>query len=1489
VKENKFDVFLRQSDFASPILKQAKLNHVTIDPAKKLWTFDILLEEVIAPEALFAFIQTMKSYFFKPSVLRGIDVVIHYQKHADIGPYAKVYFDFVVLELAKDKASFLVLKNFKASFDRNTYTLIVDPDSTYVKEYFATLKTFFQQLGFSIGFELQVAEDLVPVSQLIESSIDEQNTLLKEKKKVIKKQESVETKKRVFSRKRNPDAVAIREIPIDQYRLDQYKNEKGDTKFVVEGVIDRVEVRRLKRSELLTLVIADEDDAIYAKRFLNTDEDKEFARALKEGDRVSVIGIAEFDTFQKTVVLMLKQSNCITYLNATPKTERTDHAKKKRIEFHVHTKMSSMDAVTDVEEYVDRATKWGHEAIAFTDHNNLHAYPEIAKVCYKKKIKPIYGVELDFVDEARFRMTTPVKEDRNLKDATFVVFDIETTGLSITRDKIIEIGAVKVVSNTIVERFQTFVNPDEPLTDATTKFTSITDEMVRDAPTIDQAMISFLDFAKDSILVAHNASFDVGHIKENARVLGLDFNSDYVIDTLNMARYFYHESLKRFNLKAVAKHFKVNLEQHHRADADAEATAQILLTMLSDLTKRKIRTYSEIDRSIDLREAWKHEKPYHINVLVQNQKGYKNLFRLISDALTDHFHSGPRTLSSVLKTYREGLLVGSGCSHGNVFEAALNGDDETLKEAIAFYDYIEVQPPEAYRHLKADLGEYADEIIEAVITKIVRYAKEAGKIVIATGDVHYLDQKDVLYREIYIRTPLVGGGIHDLFPYDRMPDQYFLSTEEMLERMRFLGDDLAAEITIENTHVLNRKIDRIKAFPDDLYSLPDDAFKDTLGIESITDEVRRLVYDKLQYLYGNEPHPYITERVSRELSNIIDNRFAPIYYMSHLLVKKSLEDGYLVGSRGSVGSSLVATLLDITEVNPLRPHYRCPNGDFTAFYFTEEEIHRYGVTPEQKAFFQELKAAQSGYDLKEADCPICGAKLAKDGHNIPFETFLGFKGDKVPDIDLNFSGEYQAKAHAYVRELLGEDHTFRAGTIQTVAERNAFGYVKGYLEDKNLTFRKAQIERLAKKIQGVRRSTGQHPGGIVVVPKSQSIFDVTPIQYPANDTNSEWKTTHFDYHSFESNLLKLDILGHDDPTMLKYLMDYVNLNPDDFPFDRAQDIPVDDPRVYRIFSRVDAFNVDDDDAKKEIGSFGIPEFGTPFTRQMLTAIRPNTFAGLVKISGLSHGTDVWLKNAQALIDNTTQYGTIDFNDIIACRDDIMVQLAEFGLEPDRAFEIMEFVRKGKPSKDPVKWLEYEQEMRQNGVPEWYIWSAGQIKYMFPKAHATAYVIMAMRIAWFKVYKPLLFYSAFFSKRASHFEYDTMVAGKSAIRKRIIELSQGYGRTAKDENLLVTLSVAHEMVLRGFTFLPVDIHTSLATTFRMEEGGLRMPFSTIDGLGAAVAEDVCNNRLERPFDSVADIKRRTRLNKTLFDKLMDYGAFGDLKSENNVIDDGLFAL
>lgn len=1486
MKKDKFQLFLEQSKFQNQILNQAILNEVSINTIEKKWQFNITLSEVLAPEVLLPFLQQLKSYFYVPRILSGVDVKINYLKNDLFDQVALAYFDYAILELAKEKARFLVLKNFQTQYENQTFTVHIDQDSTYVSEYFSDIQDVFNRFGFTVTIKYEVVTTLTPVSKMIESSIVEQEKVMEQKVVYAKQASKSQTARKTFSKKSSALAVPIKEIPIDQYRLDQYKNEKGDVLFLIEGIISKLELKSLSTTQLLTFVLGDDDDAIYIKRFVKSEKDRELADSLHDGDFIQVEGRANFDTFQKDVVLF---ADAINFIEKNKKEERMDRAKDKRIEFHVHTKMSNMDAVTDVFEYVDQAIKWGHEAIAFTDHNGLYAYPDIFKATKGKDIKPIYGVELDFVDDTQFKITSDVSDTRMLKDLTYVVFDIETTGLSSTRDKIIEIAAVKIESGAITERYQTFINPGESLSNFTTELTDITDEMLAPAPFIEEELPNFLAFCKGSVLVAHNALFDIGHIRENANRLGLSFDDTLIIDTLNLARYFYNQELKRFNLKAVAKYFKVKQEQHHRAEDDAYVTAQIWLLMLTDLLARGIKQFDQINESIDDKESWKHIMPYHVMVLTQTQAGYKNLFKLISDALTTHFYSGPRTLKSVLEKYREGLLIGSGCANGNVFEAALNQSDIELKEAISYYDYIEVQPPQAYKHLREGLGSHGEEIIEAIIAKIVRFATEQNKIVIASGDVHYLEKKDVLYREIYIRTPLVGGGIHELARYNTMPEQYFLTTDEMMKSMSFLGKELAYDIVVKNTHILNDMIDKIQAFPKQLYSLPNDAFKDLLGIESIADEVKRLVYDKMQYLYGSSPHQLVIDRAKRELKNIIDNDFAPNYYVSHLLVKKSLDDGYLVGSRGSVGSSLVATLLDITEVNPLKPHYRCPHGDFTVFYLTDEEVIHYGITPEQKAFQPFMKGIQSGYDLPTKKCPVCGEVLIKDGHDIPFETFLGFDGDKVPDIDLNFSGDYQSFAHAYVRELIGEDHTFRAGTIQTVAERNAYGYVKGYLEDKNIQVRSAQIERLAKKIEGVKRSTGQHPGGIVVVPKSKTIYDVTPIQYPADDVNSEWKTTHFDYHSFESNLLKLDILGHDDPTMIKFLMDYVEKHADEFPFKRAQDIPLDDPKVYELFSGTSVIGVKEHEIMSEVASYAIPEFGTPFTRQMLIDTKPKTFAGLVKISGLSHGTDVWLKNAQSLVTGKTDYGKIPFNDIIGCRDDIMVQLQQFGLEPLKAFEIMEFVRKGKPSKDKATWLTYEQEMRKNSVPEWYIWSASQIKYMFPKAHATAYVIMAMRIAWFKVHKPLLFYSGFFSKRVDQFDYEVMVAGANAIRNKLVSLNESYNLKVKDENLIVTLGVALEFTKRGYNFLPIDINLSDATTFTMEEKGLRMPFRAIDGLGEAVAYDIVQKRNEKMFTSRDDVKERTRINKTVFEKLETFGAFKDLNAENNVIDAGLFAL
>ena len=1478
---NKFELFLEQAKFQSNIIKNAKLENLVVDAKANVWTFQIILADIEAPEVLMAFIQTVKSYFFRPNIMEKIDVKIKYENTLELEKHGVRYIEQAIIELANEKARYLVLKNFKITSEDNNYFFLIDADSMYIKDYIKDILAVLKLYGIELSLKTKVTEDMPKTSKLLAKSIKEQEEVLFQKQ-IIKK----EVVRKTFTKKLNPQTVKISEIPIDLYRLDKYKNEKGDTNFIVEGKVLKLEVRKLTNTSLLSFVLADEEDAIYVKRFLRYDKDFELANSIQENENIQVEGRAEYDTYQKDVVLF---ANSINFISNGEKEERVDKAKEKRIEFHVHTKMSNMDGVTDVEEYIDQALKFGHEAIAFTDHNGLYAYPDIHSYTKGKPIKAIYGVELDFVDEEKFLIASKTDNDFLLKDATYIVFDIETTGLSPTRDKIIEIGAIKLEQGQVIDSFHSFVDPEEPLLDFTKNLTGITNEMLVGAPKNEEALPLFLKFIEGSTLVAHNALFDVGHIKENAKKLNLEFKNTAVIDTLNIARYYYKDKLKRFNLKALARYFKVKQEDHHRALDDANVTAQIWLSMLVDLQGLNIKNYYDLNNSLESEHIYKHARPYHVNVLVRNNIGYKNLFKIISNALTDSFYEGPRTRKNVFEQFREGLLIGSGCVNGDVFEAALYESDENLKENISYYDYIEVQPIEAYSHLIEDLGPNGKVILEATVSKIIRYAKEQNKIVIASGDVHYLHKSDRVYREMYIRIPLVGGGIHPLAKHEKMPEQYFLTTDEMLQRFQFLGSDLAEEIVIKNTHRLNKLIDKIQAFPSELYSLSDDAFKDNLNIDSIADEVKRLVYEKVMYVYGNEPHPIVTERVNRELTNIIENNFAPNYFMSYLLVKKSLEDGYLVGSRGSVGSSFVATMLDITEVNPLKPHYRCPNGDFTVFWLSEDEINKYGLTKEQRDFQKKFLNVKDGFDLSDANCPICGKKLEKDGHDIPFETFLGFKGDKVPDIDLNFSGEYQAKAHSYIRELLGEDYTFRAGTIQKVAERNAYGFVKGYLEDKNLEVRSAQIERLAKNIEGVKRSTGQHPGGIVIVPKGKTIFDVTPIQYPADDPASEWKTTHFDYHSFEENLIKLDILGHDDPTMIKFLMDYVYENPNEFPFNKATEIPLDDEKVYELFRGTDVIGVKPNEILSDVASYGVPEFGTPFTRQMLVDTKPNTFSGLVKISGLSHGTDVWLKNARSLINGETDFGKIPFDEIIGCRDDIMVQLIEFGMQPLKAFEIMEFVRRGRPGKDKVTWLNYEQEMKRHNVPLWYIWSASQIKYMFPKAHAAAYVIMAIRIAWFKVYKPLLFYSAFFSKRAVQFDYETMMSGSNAIRNLLISIQENFNRKIKEENLLVTLGVALEMTKRGFKFLPIDINLSEATSFVMEADGLRMPFNAVDGLGEAVAYDIVENRKIREFTSRDDVRERTKINKTVFEKLESYGAFSKLSVENNVIENGLFAL
>lgn len=1472
---SKYQLFLEQSNFKETAILTSTLNNVFVDEKNKIWRFEITFKEAPTPKGYDDFIDLINLSFTIKNVVNEIKVDFKVETNSWL-ENGLVYYHWLLEKIVSKKSSYSIFKNCDVKIEEESFYIVVDKQTAKNKQILKQFNSLFSYYGLTTNVDF-----------LIDEALETDVNVLKEKKAkaltetfVLPK---IEPKKEVkttnYKRSFKGEAVSpIKDIPHDNYELDTYMNTKSDAGFTIEGVIISSEIRQLKTTSLLIMTVADSDDAIVVKQFLNNQEQIEEASKYEENFLVRVSGRAQFDSYMTDVVIM---ANRIDFIEKVTKKERKDTEKVKRVELHLHTKMSNLDGVTSYKDYLDQALKWGHKAIAFTDHDGVYAFPDIYKHSRGKDIKPIYGVELNYVDETKFKIAYNDDKDLDLRKATYVVFDIETTDLSVKRGKIIEISAVKLSQMTIVDRFNTFVNPEEKLSEFTKSLTSIEDSDVVGAPKIEEVLPDFIDFIGDAILVAHNASFDLRHLYENMKKLHISRNFS-AIDTLNLARYHYPE-LKRFNLRAVSKYFKVDLKRHHRAESDSEATAEVFIKMLTDRLKT-ISTLDQLNTEIKLDEAYKHIFPNHIVLLAKNQTGYKNLLKIVSETLTTNFYDVPRLTRKTLETHKEGILVGSACYNGRVFEAALNETDQDLEEAMLMFDYIEVQHKDAYRHLLKGLGDDAEYELEAIIRNIVLTAKRLNKVVVATGDVHYLEKEDQIYRDIYINAKMVGGGIHNLASYEEMPIVNFLTTNEMLKKFSFLGEAYAEEIVVKNTNLINDQIEKVEALPSNLYTLRDGAFSN-IGINSIKEEVTKIVSENTLKLYGENPHQIIKERIDRELNNIIENEFGPIYYISHLLTKRSIEDGYLVGSRGSVGSSLIAHLMEITEVNPLKPHYYCKKCHFTAF---EEE--RAGLNGHHKEFQVYFKDISSGYDLPKQNCPVCNNQLTRDGQDIPFETFLGFNGDKVPDIDLNFSGEYQANAHKYVRELLGENNAFRAGTIQTVQERNAYGYVKGYLEEKNITnVRNAQVQRLAKSITDVKRSTGQHPGGIIVVPSHKEIYDVTPIQYPANEITGDWKTTHFDYHSFEDNLLKLDILGHDDPTMIKFLMDYVNKNPEKFPFKEATEIPLDDEKVYQLFYSTKSIGVTKEELDSEIASFGIPEFGTPFVRQMILETKPKNFAELVKVSGLSHGTNVWATNAQSLIKGDSPFKQIPFKDIIGCRDDIMVDLINFGMAPLKSFEIMEFVRKGKPSTAKKEWEEYANEMRRNNVPEWYTWSCGRIKYMFPKAHAVAYVLMAVRIAWFKVHYPVLFYSAFFSKRAIQFDHDIMVAGHNAIRNEIKELEKvpQYAQKAKDIDLLTMFYVAFEMTKRGYKFLPVDIHKSEATTFKIEGNALRMPFITIAGLGEQVAYQIIEEREKKEFLSLNDIKERTKINKTVFEFMEKCGAFGDLEEKTDIFKQGLF--
>jgi len=1195
---------------------------------------------------------------------------------------------------------------------------------------------------------------------------------------------------------------------------------EGLRNIAISGEIFKTEDRELRNGKFLkTIYVYDGETSITAKCFLNTAEE---GKDVKAGIYAKLKGSTSVDLYSKELTLM---ANHIVRLD---RKEREDTAPRKRIELHAHTVMSSMDAVTDTKKLIKTAIKWGHDAVAVTDHGVVQAYPDAMDTAGNKKeqfIKVIYGMEAYLVDD-----TEPiVTGDKNVPfTGDFVVFDIETTGFSNLNDRIIEIGAVKVSDGKITERFSSFVNPERPLPNEIIELTKITDSMVRDEPTIDKVLPEFLKFCGDDLLVAHNADFDMGFIRRNAQNLNIDFKNEQM-DTVPLARFLMPE-LKRHRLDTIAKKLGIPMGSHHRAVDDAQTTAVILMRFFEKMSDMDIEDTETLNLKYKENFDVRWGMPSHCVILARNQKGLKTIYELVSESHLSYFYRTPRILKSRLEKVRENLLLGSACSSGDLYQTILsNRDEEHIVKTASFYDYLEVMPIRNNGYLMEE-GRCTEEELKDHVKYIINLGGKLGKPVVATGDVHMMDFSDEPYRRIIKYCQGFSGKGS---PSPALP---FLTTDEMLKDFDFLPYDIRNEIVIDNTHKISDMIEPCIPIPYETFPPKMD------GAE---EEVRNMTFENAWKKYGKPLPEIVQKRIDRELDSIIGNGYAVLYLVAHKLVKKSLDDGYLVGSRGSVGSSLAATFTDITEVNGLPAHYICPECKYSEF-----------ITDGTGA---------SGVDLPPKDCPHCGTPLGREGHDIPFETFLGFEGDKEPDIDLNFSGEYQPVVHKYCEELFGKGFVFRAGTIGTVAEKTAMGYVRKYHEEKNLNVNRAEMERLAMGLTGIKRTTGQHPGGIMVVPSDNDIHNFCPVQRPADDTETDTITTHFDYHSISGRLLKLDILGHDDPTVLRMLQDITGIDP--------TTLPLNDLEVISIFTGTKALGVTPEDLGSPVGTYGIPEFGTKFVRQMLVDTQPKNFSDLVRISGLSHGTDVWLNNAQYYIAN----GDTDLAGCISLRDNIMIYLISCGLPPKDAFFITEHVRKGKGLKP-----EEEEEMRSYSVPEWYIESCKKIKYMFPKGHAVAYVTMAVRIAWFKVHMPLHYYATYFSVRAKDFDAELVMKGEGAVKARMDEIvAMGNDAPQKDQVMINVFEIVYEMFKRGFTFQNVDIYRSHPDKFLIEDNSLIPPLNAVNGVADAAAKSIAEAAKKGEFMSKEDFKIRTGSTKTVMEALENIGCFKGMGETNQI--------
>ena len=1432
---------------------QAEIEQVIVHKRSKVWEFHFVFENILPFELFLELKRGLKEEFSKTGNQASFEIKTRNQEFSR--ELLQAYYREAFSEGPCASQGFRsIYQNFQVRFENDQ--LIIEAYEAadtehFKKNHIPNLSKQLELFGFpKLSCILEKNEELTreeqeafhTENQMIVQAANEETLRAMEQLEQMAPPPPVEEKP-VFDFQAKKAAAKPKLDKAEITPMIEVNTEEN--RLVFEGVVFDVEHKVTRTGRvLINFKMTDYTSSFSMQKWVKNEEEAQKFDMIKKNSWLRVRGNVEVNNFTRDLTMNVQDIQEVVHYerkDLMPEGER-------RVEFHAHTNMSTMDALPEVEELVAKAAKWGHKAVAITDHGNVQSFPHGYKAAKKAGIQLIYGMEANIVEDRVPIVYNEVEMD--LSEATYVVFDVETTGLSAIYNDLIQVAASKMYKGNIIAEFDEFINPGHPLSAFTTELTGITDEHVKNAKPLVQVLKEFQEFCKDTVLVAHNATFDVGFMNANYERHGLPKITQPVIDTLEFARNLYPE-YKRHGLGPLTKRFGVALEHHHMANYDAEATGRLLFIFIKEVAeKHGVTDLARLNLDLISPDSYKKARVKHATIYVKNQVGLKNIFKLVSLSNTQYFEGVPRIPRTVLDAHREGLILGSACTEGEVFDAVVSQGVDAAVEVAKYYDFIEVMPPAIYAPLIAKEQVKDMEELHTIIKSLIEVGNRLGKPVLATGNVHYLEPEDEIYREIIVRSLGQGAMINRTIGHGEaaqpapLPKAHFRTTNEMLDEFAFLGEDLARKIVIENTNALAEIFEPVEVVKGDLY---------TPFIDQAEETVAELTYKKAFEIYGNPLPDIVDLRIEKELTSILGNGFAVIYLASQMLVQRSNERGYLVGSRGSVGSSFVATMIGITEVNPLSPHYVCGQCQYSEF-ITDGS---YG----------------SGFDMPDKDCPNCGHKLSKNGQDIPFETFLGFDGDKVPDIDLNFSGEDQPSAHLDVRDIFGEEYAFRAGTVGTVAAKTAYGFVKGYERDYGKFYREAEVERLAQGAAGVKRTTGQHPGGIVVIPNYMDVYDFTPVQYPADDVTAEWQTTHFNFHDIDENVLKLDVLGHDDPTMIRKLQDLSGIDPNE--------IPMDDEGVMGLFSGTDVLGVTPEQIGTPTGMLGIPEFGTNFVRGMVDETHPTTFAELLQLSGLSHGTDVWLGNAQDLI----KQGIADLSTVIGCRDDIMVYLMHAGLEPKMAFTIMERVRKG-------LWLKISEEerngyieaMKANKVPEWYIESCGKIKYMFPKAHAAAYVMMALRVAYFKVHHPIYYYCAYFSIRAKAFDIKTMGAGLDAIKRRMEEISEKRKNNEASNveiDLYTTLEIVNEMWERGFKFGKLDLYRSDATEFIIDGDTLIPPFVAMDGLGENVAKQLVRARQEGEFLSKTELRKRGGLSSTLVEKMDEMGILGNMPEDNQL--------